>query len=193
MEALLLSLHLNEMLQLWVHCAQTRRRRRRRIHPSATARAEMNPAPTHRPSRVSTTEPEPQPAASRTAPRAHCGGARLAPQPAALLPGVRRRRPALRAVGLAPGHTGTHTHTPRQCLACAFSAEKLPEHECRKKRIKGKRKSLKTTWPVADPPNSSAPARFQIGPRFPSSGVAHSRGCWAGRLFSHLGSLALVL
>lgn len=67
LEALLLSLHLDEMLQLRVHSAQTRRGGGRRgIHPSATARAETSSAPTHRPSRVSATEPEPQPAASAT-------------------------------------------------------------------------------------------------------------------------------
>lgn len=76
LEALLLSLHLDEMLQLWVHRAQTRRGRRRGgIHPSTATRAETNSAPTHRPSRVSATEPEPQPAVCGPAPGAHCVGA----------------------------------------------------------------------------------------------------------------------
>lgn len=62
LETLLLSLHLDEMLQLRVHRAQTRRGRRRRgIHPSAATLAKTNSVPTHRPSRVSATEPEPQP------------------------------------------------------------------------------------------------------------------------------------
>lgn len=51
LEALFLSLHLDEMLQLRVHWAQTRRGGRRGgIHPSAATRAETNSAPTHRPS-----------------------------------------------------------------------------------------------------------------------------------------------
>ena len=69
LEALLLSLHLNEMLQLRVHWAQTRcGGRRRGIHPSRATGAEMNSVATHRPSRVSATEPEPEPCALGTAP-----------------------------------------------------------------------------------------------------------------------------
>lgn len=51
LEALPLSLHLNEMLQLRVCRAQTGRGGRRGgIHPSAVTRAETNSTPTHRPS-----------------------------------------------------------------------------------------------------------------------------------------------
>lgn len=54
LEALLLSFYLDEMLQLRVHCTQTRRGGRRGgIHPRATRLAETNSAPTRRPSRVS--------------------------------------------------------------------------------------------------------------------------------------------
>ena len=58
LEALLLSLYLDEMLQLRVDRAQTRcGGRRGGRHPSAATRAETNSAPTHRPSRVSAAEP----------------------------------------------------------------------------------------------------------------------------------------
>lgn len=62
LEALLLRLHLDEMLQLRVHGAQSRARRGRGgLHPGTTTRAEASTEATCRPSRVWVTEPELQP------------------------------------------------------------------------------------------------------------------------------------
>lgn len=183
LEALFLRLHLDEMLQLRVHGAQTRARRRRRgVHPGATTRAEASTEPTRRPSRVWVTEPEPQPPPPHALPRAH--------RPATPRPLPPQGPPCERtasAQGRRPGRSGRITATrwlhgqdplpatPQpQRSAVAWSAVGADSRK-EKSSVEETRKLLHTTWSSEGPALKLRPARFQIGPRFLSLGFPPSR------------------
>ena len=182
LEALLLSLYLDEMLQLRVDRAQTRcGGRRGGLHPSAATRAETNSEPTRRPSRVSAAEPEPQSTASGTARGAHCAGARPY---ARARPPLWALLPAARAPGTCP------RAAPRRRRTCALrfqdsspSAVALLRPYFKKTRKKVKKGSyFRPCGPFLAGPIAPPLPASKLTRAFPTAKLVLGPDCWARHL-----------